>query len=102
MGEGLMDGFFVGGSSIEITDSVRPDVDIRLDLHRCIAGNERFFKEIFLSIWNAIAQFSANREQHGLGASSGGGTPKWTGELMIALMQLPSALGRCNIDAETQ
>jgi hypothetical protein len=97
-----MEGFFVGGSSMEITDSVRPDVDIRLDLHRCIAGNEPFFKEIFLTIWNAIAQLSANGEQHGLGASSEGGTPKWTGEMMIALMQLPSALEKCNIDAETQ
>jgi hypothetical protein len=73
-----------------------------LDLHRCVAGNEQFFKEIFLAIWNAIAQFSANGQQHGFGASSEGGTPKWTGELMIALMQLPSALERCNVDAETQ
>jgi hypothetical protein len=100
--EGLMDGFFVGGSSMKITDSIRPNVDIRLNLHRCIAGNEHFFKEIFLALWNAIAQFSANGENHDLGASTEGGTPKWTGELMIALMQLPTALQRCNIDAETQ
>jgi hypothetical protein len=99
--EGLMDGFFVGGSSMEITDSVRPDVDIQLDLHRCIAGNQVFFKEIFLALWNAIAQFSANKEQHGLGGIQGG-TPKWTSELMIALMQLPAALERCDIDPETQ
>jgi hypothetical protein len=99
--EGLMDGFFVGGSSMEITDAVRPDVDIKLDLHQCIAGNQPFFKEIFLSIWNAIAQFSANKEQHGLGASPEG-TPKWTGELMVALMQLPAALQKCDVDAETQ
>jgi hypothetical protein len=100
--EGLMDGFFVGGSSMEITDSAHPDVDIKLNLHRCIAGNQPFFKEIFLSIWNAIAQFSANGEQHGFGASSSEGTPKWTGELMVALMQLPQALERCDVDSETQ
>jgi hypothetical protein len=86
---------------MEITDSVRSDVDIRLDLHRCIAGNQEFFKEIFLAVWNAIAQFSANKEQHGLGGIQGG-TPKWTGEMMIALMQLPQALQRCDIDPETQ
>jgi hypothetical protein len=100
--EGLMDGFFVGGSSMEITDSARPDVDIRLNLHRCVAENQPFFKGIFLAIWSAIAQFSANGEQHGLGESADKGSPKWTGELMIALMQLPSALQRCDIDAEHQ
>jgi hypothetical protein len=97
-----MDGFFVGGSSMEVTDSARPDVDIRLDLHRCVAGNQAFFKEIFLSIWHAIAQFSMNGEQHGLGLPKAEGTPKWTGELMIALMQLPAALERCDIDTEHQ
>jgi len=100
--EGLMDGFFVGGSDMEITDVARPDVDIKLDLHKCVADNQPFFKEIFLAIWNAIAQFSANGDQHGLQGSSDSGSPKWTGELMIALMQLPSALQKCDIDAETE
>jgi len=102
--EGLLDGFFVGGASIEITDSARPDVDIRLDLYRCIGGNEPFFKEIFLSIWNAIAQFSVDGEQHGLQYAwlERGSSPQWTDDLMLALMQIPSALERCDIDAETQ
>jgi hypothetical protein len=99
---GLMDGFFVRGSSMEITDSARPDVDIPLNLHRCVAENQPFFKGIFLAIWSAIAQFSANGEQHGLGSSADKGSPAWTGELMIALMQLPSALQRCDIDVEHQ
>jgi len=100
--EGLIDGFFAGGSSMEITDSAHPDVDIRLDLHRCIGGNEPFFKQVFLSIWNAFAMFSANGEQHGLQDTSKAGSPQWTNELMLALMQLPSALERCDIDIETQ
>jgi hypothetical protein len=37
-----------------------------------------------------------------LGAQPGGGQPKWTGELMIALLQLPMALRRCDVDQETQ
>jgi uncharacterized protein (UPF0335 family) len=100
--EGLMDGFFVGGSTMEITDSARPDVDINLNLHRCVAGNQPFFKEIFLSLWNAMAQFSLNGEKHDLDTSTDGETPKWSGELMIVLMQLPQALERCNVDAETE
>jgi hypothetical protein len=97
-----MDGFFVGGSSMEITDSARPDVDIPLNLHRCVAENQPFFKGIFLAIWGAIAQFSANGEDHGLGSSAAKGSPRWTGELMIAMMQLPAALQRCDIDVEHQ
>jgi hypothetical protein len=113
--EGLMDGFFAGGSMMEVTDIARPDVDIRLDLHSCIAGNQPFFKEIFLAIWSAFAQFSANADQHGLqgglpvqgglpglGVASNTATPKWTGELMIALMQLPMALEKCDVDEDTQ
>merc|ERR1711972_527975 len=50
--------------------------------------------------------FSINAEQHdlqgGLGGVNNTGTPKWTGELMIALMQLPMALQKCNIDEDTQ
>jgi hypothetical protein len=101
--EGLLDGFFVGGSSMVVTDSAHPDVDIRLDLHQCIVGNEAFFKEIFLSIWSAIGQFSANEGQHGLPDQfSAAASPRWAEELMLALTQLPSALERCNIDTETQ
>jgi hypothetical protein len=101
--EGIMEGFFVGGSSMVVTDSARPDVNIHLDLHHCIVGNEPFFKQIFLSIWKAIAQFSANGDQHGLQVtSSAEGSPKWGAELMLALVQLPSALQRCDIDSDTQ
>jgi hypothetical protein len=104
--EGIMRGFFVGGAMLEITDIARPDVDIRLDLHRCIARNHRFFKEIFEAIWNSIAQFSMNAEQHdlqlGQPAVAQGRQPKWTGELMMALMELPSTLQRCNVDEDTE
>jgi hypothetical protein len=107
--EGIMDGFFATGSSVEITDAARPDVDINLDLHACIAKNQPFFKEVFLAIWSAIASMAANGDQHGLVAANntnpfapGGQSPKWTGELMIALMQLPMALQRCNIGEDTQ
>jgi hypothetical protein len=105
--EGVMEGFFVGGSEVRITDRVRPDVDIDLNLHTCIAGNQPFFKEIFLALWNAIAQFSLNIGKHGLGSGQAGmasssGTPQWTGELMVALMQLPAALDKCDVDADTQ
>jgi len=42
--EGIMSGFFVPGEELEITDKADPNVDIQLDLHRCIAGNQPFFQ----------------------------------------------------------
>jgi len=110
--QGLMDGFFTRGTGVEITDQKAPDVDIQLDLHRCIAGNDEFFKEGWLAMWNLIAQLSANGAQHGIKgiqdlmmgktANANGGQPKWMGEMMIAMMQVPLALNRCNIGVDTQ
>jgi len=103
--DGLMKGFFVQGSAIEITDSVHPDVDIVINLHQCIADNSAFFKELWLASWDLIAQISVNAEQHNLGAmfqNQGGKQPKWAGELMIAMMQFPMALSRCGVAADMQ
>lgn len=100
--EGLMQGMFVRGETLEIEDRKYSDVDIKLDLHRCIAGNEPFFNGIFSGIWSAIATLSVNADQHSLGANQTLGQPKWTGELMVAMLQLPAALQRCDIDMENQ
>jgi hypothetical protein len=105
--EGIMDGFFVSGSSVEITDAAEPDVDIKLNLHQCIAGNQNFFKDIFLALWSFIAQISANAGQHGFqnpftSTSQDGGQPKWMGELMLAMMQFPTAISKCRIGANAQ
>jgi hypothetical protein len=105
---GLMDGFFISGSGVEITDVAAPDVDIQLDLHRCIAGNHEFFKEIWLAMWNLFAQLStsamdgADIDAMFDSTGSSGEQPKWMGELMIAMMQVPVALSRCNIGEHSQ
>lgn len=104
---GLMSGFFVRGAGVEITDAAVPDVDIQLDLHRCIAGNHEFFKEIWLALWNLIAQLSVNIPGHDMEnpfktTNPDGSQPKWMGELMVAMMQVPVALSRCNIGQESQ
>jgi len=103
--EGIMSGFFIRGEELEITDTADPNVDIEIDLHNCIAGNRPFFKEIFRSMWHAMAQFSANGEQHGLDGLAqqpGQGTPKWTGELMVAMLQLPTALQQCGMGFDNE
>lgn len=107
--DGLMRGFFVSGSSVEITDTAHPDIDVNIDLHRCIAGNSPFFKELWMAAWDLIAQLSVNAKEHGLqgafqtlGQEQKGGQPKWSGELMIAMMQFPSALMRCGLSADMQ
>merc|ERR1719506_1095826 len=112
--QGLMAGFFVRGAGVEITDQAAPNVDIQLDLHRCIAGNKEFFKEAWLAMWNLFAQLSVNMAGtdglHNIQdfanmfnmKSSDGSQPKWMGEMMIAMMQVPMALNRCNIDGDTQ
>lgn len=105
--EGLMGGFFRSGTGVEITDSAAPDVDIQLDLHRCIAGNHEFFKEVWLAMWNLIAELSVQVGNHDFqnpftDKNDDGSQPKWMGEIMVAMMQVPMALSRCNIDADTQ
>jgi len=104
--QGLMAGFFVTGSAVDITDTAHPDVDIHIDLHQCIAGNADFFKEVWLSLWDLIAKLSANGMQHGLGSMfgphKGGSQPKWAGELMVAMMQFPSALANCGVSGDMQ
>jgi hypothetical protein len=103
--QGLMDGFFVQGSAVEITDTAHPDVDVIIDLHQCIAGNSDFFKEIWMALWNLFAQLSINGVQHGfLNTFNMGGNhqPKWAGELMVAMMQFPMAMEKCGVDSSKQ
>lgn len=109
---GLMKGFFVKGSGIVITDTADPEVKIIVNLHHCIAGNSMFFKEIWNGLWSLFAQLSLNMQQHGLGLPPGvqpsqsqlgmQSQPKWTGELMVALLQVPMALQRCGLGADSQ
>jgi len=100
---GLMKGFFVEGSAVKITDTQAPDVDIEIDLHQCIAGNQAFFKEIWLAMWDLIAKLSTNGFSQGLASMTNGTSqPKWAGELMIAMMQFPMALNKCGLAADTQ
>jgi len=104
--DGLMRGFFVSGSSVEITDTAQPDVDIVINLHQCIAGNSAFFKELWMAAWDLIAQLSMNGGQHGLGnpfqPQEGQDQPKWSGELMVAMMQFPMALSKCGVAQDMQ
>jgi hypothetical protein len=107
--DGLMKGFFKQGASMEITDTAHPDIDVVVDLHECIAGNSQFFKELWMTAWDLIAQLSINAEQHGLAGVTemfqqpqGQAQSKWSGELMVAMMQFPMALTKCNISEEKQ
>jgi len=99
--DGLMDGFFAGGSNILITDDLKSDVHLRVDLHQCIANNGKFFREIWMGIWDLIAKFAVNKDQHGL-LDSDAGSSAWNGELMMSLMLLPNALEKCNINPQAQ
>jgi len=101
--QGLMDGFFTRGSTLEITDSASYDVDIVVNLHQCIAGNSEFFKEIWMASWELFAQMSVNKEQHGLGFQQNEtAQPKWQGELVFAMMQMPLALSKCGVTEDMQ
>jgi len=104
-----MKGFFIHGSSVEITDAVHPDIDIVISLHQCIVQNSEFFGELWMAAWDLIAKVSVHADAHGLGNASqelqsqqAGGQPKWAGELMIAMMQFPMALSKCGVNEEMQ
>merc|ERR1712070_1148660 len=103
---GFMKGFFTQGSTLKITDKADPDVDIAIDLHQCIAGNSAFFKELWLAAWNLVAQLSMNAQQHDFSnfftSELRGGQPKWEGELMVAMMQFPTALANCGVEMDMQ
>jgi len=107
--DGLMKGFFVSGSSIEITDTAAPDIDVVVNLHQCIAGNSMFFKELWMAAWDLVARLSLSAKEGGIGAafaelgqSQNGAQPKWQGDLMVAMMQFPMALSRCGLSADMQ
>merc|ERR1712216_118343 len=102
--DGLMRGFFVPGSMLAITDQAKPDVDVVINLHQCVAGNSGFFKQLWMSAWDLIAQLSLNGVQHGLFYSTGkdGGQPKWEVELMGAMIQFPMALEKCGLSTDMQ
>lgn len=100
--DGLMRGIFAQGSAMRITDKSQSDVDIDIDLHQCIAGNSAFFKELWLAAWNLIAQLSMNPQQHGFRTNGNNGQPKWESELMVALMEFPSALAKCGLSQDMQ
>jgi hypothetical protein len=103
--DGLMKGFFVRGTAVEITDTAHPDVDIVINLHQCIAGNSEFFKELWMAAWDLIAKLSANGAQHGLDIfqqQAGDAQPKWAGELMVAMMQFPMAITKCGVSQDVQ
>jgi len=94
---GLMRGFFVSGVAVEITDTAHPDVDIHINLHKCINGNSQFFKELWMSAWGLIAELSAHG-LHDLNSRS----KQWSGELMSAMVGFPMALEKCGVSANMQ
>lgn len=96
--QGLMNGFFVSGSSVDVSDAVAPNLHLHVDLHRCISGNEIFFKEVWMGAWDLFAQMSAN----GLDIAHRNGQPQWQGELMVAMAQLPLALQKCGVSLNMQ
>jgi len=74
--DGLMRGFFVAGAAMDVTDTAHPDVNIHVDLHQCLAENSEFFKEIWMGLWNLIAQLAAGGVNGMKGMfGAGGGQP---------------------------
>lgn len=110
--EGVMTGFFVQGSELDIQDTSDPDVRIILKLHQCMSGNSVFFKDIWNRIWKLFVELSLNQQQHDLGALLGveltshsgrpPGQPSWAGELIMVFVRFPTALHRCGIGSSTQ
>jgi len=99
--QGFFEGFAAQGMNLIVKDSDDPRVDIRIDLHRCIAGNSKFFRTVWAGAWHLFASMSMNPDQHDFGIDRRE-APKWKGEFMLAMLQIPTALLRCGIDTETE
>lgn len=129
--EGLTEGFFVPGMDVKIKDLAAPDVNVKIDLNKCINRNQPLFRQSFKAVWALFAQMSANKEQFGLEKSQiasnqvplGGKVPlsttnaqdplagaknfmgensEWMSAAALAMMQVPGALQKCNIGPETE
>jgi len=111
--EGSLMGFFVQGTSLDITNKETGKIDMSIDLKSCIADNHLEFRALFKTAWFAIAKLQTTlkaqqkiKEFKAAGleapAPAPAGQPAFIGEGMMALAQIPSLLMSCNINSETK
>lgn len=102
---GIIEGMFQIGSNITITSSSDPEVDIFVDLHRCIAKEAPYFSTVMNALYLAVAQISTNIEQwqlkaKGIETSNAQPQSNWMGEMSGLMSNIPTLMQRCGVTAE--
>lgn len=106
--QGVMQGFFVRGSTMTLSDQADPNITLQVHLHKCQSQSEPFFHKVWDVVWTLVAKMSANGEEYGLEVVKEGSERRAihplivTSELAEAMMLLPSALKACGINDHMQ
>jgi len=98
--EGVTNGLFMAGSTLDITDNLDSKVHISVDLNRCMYGNRHEWENIFEGTWGVIAKFAAGGKN--MLAPNAAGVPMgadnaWQSDLMMAMVGLPMAAQKCGL-----
>lgn len=113
--DGVVDGMFVTGTTIDIKNAANPNINIHIDLHKCFAKEAKYFSAAMNALYLAVAQITTNIEQWQLNqkgiktqyaGQSGGvisqgatGLPglqmDWMDRLSGVMMNVPVLMARC-------
>lgn len=93
MSLGLVEGFFGHNFVLTVTSSAQP-LHLDIDLHKCIGQNILFFTSVWSAAWLIFEQLSNGTRSTEAGMSEAA--------VAEAMMLLPGALHRCNINEEQQ
>lgn len=94
---GVMRGFFGEGFALNL--QTQPGYDpLHIDLHQCVGSNLAFFQ----SLWGATMLFYGKKDARGQHSVSSSEKPNFGATLALTVMQLPSALRKCNIGEEQE
>lgn len=94
---GVLRGFFGPGFALDV--QTEPGYDpVHIDLHDCVGKNLAFFQ----TLWGATMLFYSQKEAMGHSSPpiNSKDKPSWGTTLAVTMMELPTALRKCNIHDE--
>jgi hypothetical protein len=102
---GIIQGFFVTGSNLTVRLMGRSDVDIFMDLHRCIAKEAGHFTDALNALSLFIAEIATSIERwklqsEGIQLQGPRNQMAWLGKLSGLMANVPILMNRCGMTPE--
>jgi hypothetical protein len=103
---GIIQGFFVMGTTLTITMANNPNVMVYVDMHECIAKEAKYFSSAMNALYLFVAEISTDIEEWKLQSEgiqvSQGNTNKmaWLGQLSGLMANVPTLMQRCGMTSE--